>query len=69
MLQGPFGEFSDEILSGSNDLTLESDMIINVEVNHFEFGVGGLKSEVTVLVTPTGWQLITPQERMIYVVA
>jgi hypothetical protein len=39
----------------------------HLEVNHFEFGVGGLKSEVTVLVTPTGWQLITPQERKMFV--
>jgi len=44
-------------------------MVINIEVNHWEFGVGGLKSEVSTVVTPTGWELLTPQERKMNVVA
>ena len=63
-----FPSFDDGLLSGSFDISLETGMVINIEVNHWEFGVGGLKSEITTLVTPSGWELLIPQERMINVI-
>jgi len=63
IIQRPFIPFADGLLSGTSDITLEAGMVINIEVNHFEFGVGGLKSELTLLVTSTGWELLIPQER------
>jgi hypothetical protein len=45
-------------------------MVINIEVNHWElFGVGGSKSEVSTLVRPSGWELLTPQERKMNIIA
>ena len=69
IIQKPFPSFDDGLLKGSYDLSLETGMVINIEVNHWEFGVGGLKSEVSTVVTPSGWELLTPQERKMNVIA
>lgn len=69
IIQKPFPSFDDGLLKGSYDMSLETGMVINIEVNHWEFGVGGLKSEISTLVTPSGWELLTPQERKMNVIA
>ena len=68
IIQDPFAPFDDGLLKGTNDIALETGMVVNIEVNRFEFGVGGLKSEWTLVVTPTGSELITPQKRQMNVV-
>jgi Xaa-Pro aminopeptidase len=59
------GQFSDEILSGSNDIELEPNMVMCVEVNCFEWGVGGIKAEQTLLVTKNGCELLFPHDRVL----
>ena len=68
ILQDPFAPFDDGLLRGTNDIALETGMVVNIEVNRFEFGVGGLKSEWTLVVTPIGSELITPQKRQMNIV-
>ncbi len=68
VIQRPFAPFGDGLLGGTSDIALEAGMVVNVEVNHFEFGVGGLKSELTLLVTERGYELLVPQERKINVI-
>jgi Xaa-Pro aminopeptidase len=41
IIQKPFASFDGGILKGSYDIKLETGMVINIEVNHWEFGVGG----------------------------
>ncbi|MCC7104759.1 MAG: hypothetical protein IT307_06420, partial [Chloroflexi bacterium] len=67
VLQAPFREWDDAILKGSTDLPMEVNNVICLEVNLWEWGVGGIKAEQTVVVTPTGNELICKQERILTV--
>jgi Xaa-Pro aminopeptidase len=51
------------IFSFNDDTVLEEGMIFNLEPNYFEFGLGGLQIEDTVLVTRTGCELLTTTKR------
>ncbi|MBI4639482.1 MAG: M24 family metallopeptidase, partial [Candidatus Tectomicrobia bacterium] len=68
MLQAPFGDFSDEILKGSNDLPLETNMVLNIEVPFFEWGFGGMQKEHTIVVTERGYKFLTHQDRKLEVI-
>lgn len=60
MLQPPFTDFRDDILIGSSDLTLETDMVINLETPIWWYGIGGLQIEYTLAVKPNGYEMLTP---------
>jgi len=42
-------------------------MVINVEVPYYEIGYGGFQIEYTLLVTPSGYELLIPAERKLLV--
>lgn len=54
------------ILSFNDDTPLEAGMILNLEPNYFELGLGGLQLEDTVLITDTGYELLTRSSRDIW---
>ena len=57
-------DFNDPILTGSKDLILEPNMVMCVEPVCFEWGTGGIKAEETVLITPTGYEMLFAHERI-----
>ena len=54
-------------IARGNKMPLEADMVINVEVPYYEIGYGGLQIEYTLLVTPSGYELLIPAERKLMV--
>jgi len=56
------------IFAFNDDTVLEEGMIFNLEPNYFEFGLGGLQLEDTVLVTKTGCELLTTTQRDLWVI-
>jgi len=66
-MQGQHKDFKDEILSGSSDLVLETNMVACLETNTWEWGVGGIKAEQTFVITPTGCEIICKQDRVLTV--
>lgn len=54
------------ILSFSDDTPLEAGMVLNLEPNYFELGLGGLQLEDTVLITDSGCELLTTSSRDIW---
>jgi len=67
LMQGQHKDFKDEILSGSSDLVLETNMVACLETNTWEWGVGGIKAEQTFVITPTGCEIICKQDRVLTV--
>lgn len=66
ILIGPYHDFKDEILSGTNDMIMEVNMVVCLEVNIWEWGVGGIKAEKTFVVAPAGCETICQQDRMLF---
>ncbi len=50
------------MLVSPQDPPLEERAVLNIEVPTCEFGWGGLQLEHSVVVTKTGWELLTPKE-------
>ncbi len=67
MIQTPWQTAEDEFLKVSHDLPLEAGMVFNLENNTRRMGLGSIAVEDTLLVTPTGCESLTPQEREIIV--
>ena len=68
LMLGQYKDFKDdEILSGSSDLVLETNMVACLELTIWEWGVGGIKAEQTCVVTPTGCKTICRQDRVLTV--
>ena len=68
LMLGKYKDFKDdEILSGSSDLILETNMVACLEVNIWEWGSGGIKAEQTCVITPTGCETICRQDRVLTV--
>ncbi len=67
MLQPPYRDHDDDILSGSSDIPLEADMVINLEAPYREWNLGALQAEYTIRVTDTGYEPLIPQERPLHV--
>ena len=49
-----------------HDVPLEAGMVINVELPYYEVGRGGLQIEDTVVITPTGYELLTTAKRDLF---
>ena len=54
-------------IARGNTMPLEAGMVINVEVPYYEIGYGGFQIEYTLLVTPSGYELLIPAERKLLV--
>ena len=54
-------------IAKGNKMPLEAGMVINVEVPYYEIGYGGFQIEYTLLVTPSGYELLIPAERKLLV--
>ena len=54
-------------IARGNRMPLEAGMVINVEVPYYEIGYGGFQIEYTLLVTPSGYELLIPAERKLLV--
>ena len=54
---------SDECVDVSSDLEFEPNMVINLEAGTMIAGVASLQAEQTYIVTPTGAELLIPQDR------
>lgn len=68
LLIPPYGEFDDDILEGSMDMTLEPNMVINLETSHRMWNLGPFQIEYTIVVTEDGYETITNQDRRLNVV-
>ena len=55
-------------IAKGNLMPLAAGMIINVEVPYYEIGYGGFQIEYTLLVTPSGYELLIPGKRELQVV-
>lgn len=51
---------------GRTDRVLEEGMVINIELPYYEFGLGGLQIEDTLVVRPDGSELLTQASREMY---
>ena len=49
------------IIRPTDETVLEPGMVINIETPYYEIGLGGLQVEVTILVTESGYELLTPK--------
>jgi Xaa-Pro dipeptidase len=56
------------IFAFNDDTVLEEGMIFNLEPNYFEFGLGGLQLEDTLVVTKNGCELLTTTKRDLWVI-
>lgn len=63
----PAGTPTDRFLRHITDVTLEENMVINVEAPYYEFGFGTLQLEDTVRVTATGSECLTTLSRELWV--
>jgi Xaa-Pro aminopeptidase len=58
--------YDGDYVSPTCDTRLETGMVLNLEVPYYELGWGGLQIEDTLLVTPTGSELLTTISREIH---
>ncbi len=56
------------IIAFNDETVLEEGMIFNLEPNYFEFGLGGLQLEDTLVVTKNGCELLTTTKRDLWVI-
>ena len=54
------------IIAFNDDTRLEAGMVLNLEPNYFEFGLGGLQLEDTVLITESSYELLSKSSRDIW---
>jgi Xaa-Pro aminopeptidase len=59
----PARPISDPFLGQTTDVALEAGMTLNLELPFGRFGWGGMQIEVSIVVTPTGWEPVLPQAR------
>lgn len=57
------GRIADECIDVSADLSLEENMVINLEIGHFLPGVGAIQNEQSYIVRPGGGELLIPYTR------
>lgn len=56
------------IIAFNDETVLEEGMIFNLEPNYFEFGLGGLQLEDTLVVTKNGCELLTTTKRDLWII-
>jgi Xaa-Pro aminopeptidase len=59
-------EYDKPIIAYNDDTVLEEGMVLNLEPNYFEFGLGGLQLEDTVLITRNGCEMLTTTKRELW---
>ena len=58
--------YDDMVIGPADQSVLEENMVINIEVPYYFLGSGGFQIEDTVLVTKTGYEFLTGNERILF---
>jgi len=59
--------YDNPIIAFNDGTILEEGMVLNLEPNYFEFGLGGLQLEDTLVITSTGYELLTKSSRELWI--
>jgi Xaa-Pro dipeptidase len=58
--------YDQPMIAFNDDTIIEEGMVFNLEPNYFEFGVGGIQLEDTLVVTKDGYELFTKTDRNLW---